>query len=189
VTQTTTHWQRNSGGIINLDNGTWTTASVTRSAYDSGVNAGTWNLTNGSSATFANEFWVTRNNSNYTNVSFAMNIGGNSSVDFNGTVGLWLWDADNAGNDYKINFTGTGTIEGRIGYESGGSANNATTWETLWNDGILQFNGGNAGNFSDHFSTSGASNTKAYTLTTVPEPSSAALIGLGGIALILRRRK
>jgi len=33
------------------------------------------------------------------------------------------------------------------------------------------------------------SNTEVQALAAVPEPSSAALLGLGGIALILRRRK
>jgi len=38
-------------------------------------------------------------------------------------------------------------------------------------------------------SNSKASFIQGIQLTTVPEPSSAALLGLGGLALILRRRK
>lgn len=45
-----------------------------------------------------------------------------------------------------------------------------------------------ATNEGDRFSNNGGSNYTA-TFTVVPEPSSAALLGLGGLALILRRRK
>lgn len=189
VSQTVGNWQRLQGGTIALDNGTWTTTSNFRVGYDSGDAGGAFNLTNGSSATFGNEFWVGRPDIENTNVVFSMTIAGNSSVDFNGGVGLWLWDAHLTGNDYKVNFTGNGSIEGRIGYEDGGGTNNAITWEELWTAGILQHNGGNAGNFTDHFTTTGTAGTIGYTLTAVPEPSSTALLGLGGLALIMRRRK
>ncbi len=38
-------------------------------------------------------------------------------------------------------------------------------------------------------SESGTYDVDSLTLTQVPEPSSTALLGLGGLALILRRRK
>ena len=41
----------------------------------------------------------------------------------------------------------------------------------------------------DHTGTSPSVSIQDFTLTAVPEPSSAALLGLGGLALILRRRK
>lgn len=53
----------------------------------------------------------------------------------------------------------------------------------LWDAGQLKKDGANTGTFAQNFSVSGS------VLTTVPEPSSAALLGLGGLALILRRRK
>ena len=43
-------------------------------------------------------------------------------------------------------------------------------------------------NEGDRFSSNGGNNFKA-TFTAVPEPSSTALLGLGGLALIMRRRK
>lgn len=57
-------------------------------------------------------------------------------------------------------------------------ANDAAIQDVDWSqfDGLYVRSG--AGNHSDNF-----------TVTSVPEPSSAALLGLGGLALILRRRK
>jgi hypothetical protein len=83
---------------------------------------------------------------------------------------------DIAGND-RLNFTtgSTGSFD-VTGWTQ-------TDYETLWTNGNLTVNGGQTGDFSDNFQVTGS------TLTTVPEPSSAALLGLGGLALILRRRK
>ncbi len=90
-------------------------------------------------------------------------------------------------NDFTHISTGGGSsIEGSVSTRIGG-ATQSTTWEALWDANMLQFDGGNSGSFSDHFTTSGTG--ADYTLTSVPEPSSAALLGLGGLALILRRRK
>ena len=58
-----------------------------------------------------------------------------------------------------------------------------TDYETLWDNGNLTVDNGQTGAFDDNFDVSGS------TLTAVPEPSSTALLGLGGLALILRRRK
>ncbi|NWK55009.1 PEP-CTERM sorting domain-containing protein [Verrucomicrobiaceae bacterium N1E253] len=80
--------------------------------------------------------------------------------------------------------SGTGTIDFTAG--STGSLTvtgyTQTDYETLWTDGNLTYGGAQSGTFADNFSVSGS------TLTAVPEPSSAALLGLGGIALVLRRR-
>lgn len=189
VTQTATNWQRSSGGTLTLDNATWTTASEVRNGYDNGDSGGTYNLLNGSTYTSAGEFWVGVATGVNTNVVFNLNISGGSSVDFNGGVGLWLWDADASGNDYNINFTGAGSIEGRVGYNTSASTDNAVTWEDLYAAGVLQFNGSNADAFSDHFTTSGTAGTVGYKLDAVPEPSSTALLGLAGLAMILRRKK
>lgn len=57
-------------------------------------------------------------------------------------------------------------------------------FSTLWSDGILQFDGANAGTFADHFVVSGD------TLTVVPEPSAiAAFIGLAALGLALWQRR
>jgi hypothetical protein len=59
---------------------------------------------------------------------------------------------------------------------------NQAYYESLWTDSRLQFNGANTGSFGDHFVVSGA------TLTLIPEPASLGLLGLGGLALLRRRR-
>jgi len=59
----------------------------------------------------------------------------------------------------------------------------ATDYEAFYTDGDLTIGGDNSAAFADVFQVSG------NTLSLVPEPSSTALLGLGGLALILRRRK
>lgn len=64
-----------------------------------------------------------------------------------------------------------------------GLANGAHTL-TVRYEADFTFSGGGG----THHANAGGSNFTA-TFTTVPEPSSAALLGLGGLALIMRRRK
>ena len=66
-----------------------------------------------------------------------------------------------------------------------------------WGPGLLMTGTFTADATTQDFTTSGFESTgvsigsqlNAITLYEVPEPSSAALLGLGGLALILRRRK
>jgi len=58
----------------------------------------------------------------------------------------------------------------------------------LINDGAA-LTGGNLLDTSGNAVSTGWDTTMQITTTAVPEPSSAALLGLGGLALILRRRK
>ena len=60
---------------------------------------------------------------------------------------------------------------------------NLAYYEGLWDDGNLTVDGTKTGSFAENFSVSGA------TLTAVPKLSYAALLDLGGLTLILRRRK
>lgn len=188
VIQTVTNWQRLQGGTLTIDGATWTSSAPFRVGFDDGDAGGTFNLLNGASATFGGEFWAGPDPGRaWDNGStFNMNIGGASTLDLNAAVGLWLWDSQLS--DYNINFTGAGSIGGRIGIEDGGGQNNSVTWETLWDEGILQWNGDSSGTFDDHFSTSGTAGTTDYTLTAVPEPSSALLTLLISAGLLRRKR-
>ena len=80
------------------------------------------------------------------------------------------------------------TMDG-VNEATAGTADAAGVYEMLWNTGVLSKDGANVGTFAQNFTFTENGSAAAGTLTAVPEPSSAALLGLGGLALILRRRK
>lgn len=187
-TQSTTNWSQINGGTMTLDNGTFTRTGggnlvLAFSANDNGIISAT-----NSTISLGGELWF--GHATNTGNQIAQVTLSSSTIDANGTVGIWFWDTDAAGNSINLNVVGAGsTVEGRVGRRNTGGSSSAVTWETLWNEGLLQYNGANSGTFSDHFTTSGTPGTAGYTLISIPEPSSTALLGFGGIALILRRRK
>lgn len=194
--QTPTNWSQINGGTLVLDNGTFTRTGGGNLvlAFNDGDDA-TVSLDNGSAINLGGELWF-GHTSAVTNQVISLTIGGGSSINATtpGAVGLWFWDTDAAGNDFNLNFvsgTEVSSVNARVGRRSvaaGGS--NAVTWETLWDEGILTIDGGNAGVFSDHFVTSGTAGTSDYSIQSipVPEPGSLALLGLGGLAVLRRRR-
>ena len=190
LTQSTSHWAQVNGGQFTLNNSALN--------FTHANNKLVLGLTTSSSATFvatnstvslAGELWLGHNN-NTGNQVISMDLT-NSSIDANGAVGIWFWDTDASGNDFTLNINGGGTtIEGRVGRRNSVSGQeNDVSWEALWNEGILTYNGSNDGEFADYFITSGTPGTTGYVLTSVPEPSSTALIGLAGVGFILRRRR
>ncbi len=191
-----TNWSQVNGGSLVLDNGTFsrTGGGNLVLGFNDGDDA-TLSLDNGSEINLGGELWL-GHTSAITNQIISVNIAGGSSINATtpGAVGLWLWDPDAAGNDFNINFESglaVSSINARLGVRTvAGSGGNAALWETLWNDGILTIDGGNAGNFSDHFVTSGTPGTSDYSIQTipVPEPGSLALLGLGGLMIARRRR-
>ncbi|MFC5050438.1 PEP-CTERM sorting domain-containing protein [Rubritalea spongiae] len=93
----------------------------------------------------------------------AYSIDGGSEVEIQGWTGSQVLGSQTVNNYDFADFTTSDSVEFRIYW--GGSANN----------------NGNARVYSDSFTLNGS--------VAVPEPSSTALLGLGGLALILRRRK
>ena len=95
-------------------------------------------------------------------------------------------NANAAGVGSLINFgtadTGSLTVDGTIIDED----NNTVSFENLFDTGFLTADGQVAGDsFADIFEVNG----NTLSLVAVPEPSSTALLGLGALALILRRKK
>ena len=93
-----------------------------------------------------------------------------------------------AGDDSAINFgtadTGSLTVTGSI-LDQGGAT---VSFENLFDTGFLTADGQVDGDsFADIFEFDADTNT--LSLVAVPEPSSTALLGLGALALILRRKK
>lgn len=102
---------------------------------------------------------------------------------------------------YKVEwFSGlTTSINNNIAV-NGGIAVNYNTASNHTNGTIITFDNVATGTFQDEFGTDrlnaiqltsdGGNPVSQYVvITTIPEPSSTALLGLGGLALILRRRK
>jgi len=93
------------------------------------------------------------------------------------------------GGTFALNLGANSTLEMALG----GVYNNGGSWTLM--TGITNFNGSfgsiiNPNDLSQQFSIDyGQTTAGALIITTVPEPSSATLLGLGGLALILRRRR
>lgn len=101
-------------------------------------------------------------------------------------VEVWVWDQD---------YTGANALDFTIGYRT-------NTTETQIATGVSSSNSGAAYTFN--FTSNGTSTYDTYLreantgdrmrlnavrLTQVPEPSSTALLGLGGLALLIRRKR
>jgi hypothetical protein len=99
-------------------------------------------------------------------------------------IKFWGYDA---GNDVDFSFISTGTTTGTAGpIVNGVGADNPVTFDDYTATGTFTSNA--AGELE--IGVSGSNPTlNGFQLTAVPEPTTTALLGLGGIALILRRRK
>lgn len=95
-------------------------------------------------------------------------FGGTTAGDLNLLVGL--------GNGVTLNWE-TGSL-----MELGVNGADQTFYEGLFTSGDLLFEGSSTGTFGDHFQVSGD------TLSLVPEPGSLALLSLGGLCVLRRRR-
>ncbi len=161
-------------------------------AYDSNTQ-GRADL-DGGTLTVGGEFWFGRDTGGQTSQTAIVSMNG-SDVTASGTVGIWFWDPHTTGSTMYIDFTGTSqstvTVSDRFGRRNAGGSSNVMTWETAWNEGLIRVDGGNAGNFSDYFTTSGTSSAdgQSYTLTYIPEPTTLALAAVGLLGVARRRRR
>ncbi|MFD2157680.1 PEP-CTERM sorting domain-containing protein [Rubritalea tangerina] len=193
--QTVSNWTRVNGGEISLDGGTLsrTVGGNLVLGFEDGT-GGTVTLSNSASLSVGGELWFGRNDNSFTNQVANVQLSGGSSISAGGDVGIWFWDTDASGNSMNLDFisgTEVMTVSGRVGRRNSGGANNSVAWETLWNEGVLTIDGGNAGSFADHFVTSGTVGTTSYQLQSIPipEPSTGVIALLGGGLLLRRRRR
>lgn len=198
-----THWTQVHNGSITL-----TSSTFTRTAAGNVVLSMTSNtnavlaLVGGAELNIGGELWL-GHNTNKNNHTAAINISG-STIIANGTVGLWVWDALDPGNNFYINFIGSENsrieVSDRIGIRlaTGETSDNQATWEQLWDLGILTAEGksGLTGDvFSDYFITEGTNVADGqpyvliYSPVAVPEPGVMGALALSVAGLAFRRRR
>jgi len=169
---------------------THTAGTLTGNAFNLNTNA-TWNMEGG-----------------VLNLRYILANGSGSNFQMSGGTIMTLSLGTNqvgTANSGTFTVSGTGVIDAtndNLGVV--GSGNNilsdwtgswkqnsysGTSWQTEFTDGNIKLDGNtlDAIGFASNFNVS--ADGKTLTLLTVPEPSSTALLGLGGLALLLRRRK
>jgi len=189
--------------VLVLTGGTFTAPAASGNVFGQTPNATTIDINGG---TFIADRSVFLGNGGSGSNTFTITSG---LADFNGTVGIARDGAtsllDIQGGvvditndlDFRNGSAGNSGVNGLIDLSGGelivgGSIidvdGNASSFEGLFNDGFLLSGGQGVDDglvFANVFTVDAATGT----LAVVPEPSSAALLGLGGLALIMRRRK
>ncbi|BDS05461.1 hypothetical protein NT6N_05010 [Oceaniferula spumae] len=194
VTQTVTNWTRFTGsGTFMVSGGIFTTSSTNVQFGESSVDSASLIITSGAfNHVGAGEFKVRNGNTvtvdggSLSSRFFSIGDFGGSNIDLlSGSINLTDGSIGNngiftSGGSDSINFStgSTGVFHvGNINVADATAAYLASDKVRVngdTNDALLQVISDGAGGVN---------------ISVVPEPSSAALLGLGGLALILRRRK
>ena len=202
-----------SGNVTGNTAGAWNGAVITQTA---GILTGTWNI-NSPTATYNLEGGTIDNAGNFNANGSTFNLSGgllqftgelivNTATGVINVSGSTTIESDSGNFDLRLN---NDDAEFNIAADWTGSfISNSDVTEADWitqlvtgagqadadgpvdTDRLINVGGTDitASNFGDFFVVT-ANSGGGSTLTLVPEPSSAALLGLGGLALIMRRRK
>lgn len=173
-------WMRITTGTLVVDDATVTKsgAPVVMGVFNG--DSPTLDLTN-ATVNANGAFWLGRGSLATSNITATVSLSASQIT----TTAFNLYDT--TPNDFTINFLGAGSsitstsLGRRVSGPTAGAVT-AITWETLWNEGILQFNGSSAGSFGDFFEVSDG------TILSIPEPSVGLLAGIGLLALFRRKR-
>lgn len=122
---------------------------------------------------------------------------GSMQFDFSAYLGSYTGNGDRAQISYQFLDSGAATIGSATTFDDGLAGVVNGTWTQYGTTGgLVPTNAAgvlitiaNSASVGQSGSNDGYADLVSFTTTTVPEPSSAALLGLGGLALILRRRK
>lgn len=116
--------------------------------------------------------------------------GDGSDTTTGGTLGTLLgsqsvtWDSTADNEQVSITLGGSSFASAIQNAETTGTLNVLLNTSTLTNPNFISFTSDRSGNTARH-----ATLDIDYTVTAVPEPSSAALFGLSGLCLLLRRKR
>ena len=184
-------------------------AAITFTLDNAGTGGGGSGVLNGSggwnfkqAGSWANVYWDANDNGTFgeagensgNTTALLSNVIGGLEITDGMTMNFAVEGFDGAGgtsSSYNFGITKTDTNLETINVLTGSTVNffdGAQEWEVAYDftaqgygDVVFNIGTGAGGQTQDH--------KAVLTFTAVPEPSSAALLGLGGLALILRRRK
>ena len=121
---------------------------------------------------------------------------GNMEFDFSAYLGSYTGNPDRSEITYQFFDAGNAAIGTEVLFDDGSTTPNGTWTQYGTTAGAIPTNAASVFISANNSRTAGQTNSNdgyvdlvSFSTTQVPEPSSAALLGLGGLALILRRRK